>query len=75
MHSSVQYALNLCYLATIQILMYSLFIPLQPVYLQLLCMHVLYVVHVAAGACSARELSLSLHWERFIQLCVILSLH
>ena len=57
MHSSVQYALNLCYLATIQILMYSLFIPLQPVYLQLLCMHVLYVVHVAAGACSARELS------------------
>lgn len=57
----VQYALNLS--SYLQSLMYYLFISMQPVYLQLLCMHDLYVVHVAAGACMPRELGLSLHYQ------------
>lgn len=69
----VQYALNLRYLATVQGLMHSLFIPMQPVYLQVLCMHGLYVVHVAAGACSAKGPQPKSALGE-VQLCIISSL-
>ena len=54
-------------------LMHSLFIPMQPVYLQLLCMHGLYVVHMAAGACSAKGTQPKSALGE-VQLCIISSL-